>query len=54
MYEGRVISREIRPLAVLYPLTLIKNALNRAAILSIAGGGMLMPTSFAPFSIALV
>ena len=40
-----VISREIRPLAALYHL----KVLYRAAV--VAGGGMIMPTSFAPLSI---
>ena len=54
MYEERVISREIRTLATLYPLPPLKNALDNAAISVVAGGGMLMPMSFAPLSIATV
>ena len=53
-----VVFREFRPLAELYPPPHTKKVLYRAAISSFAlydhRGGMLMPTAFAPLSIASV
>ena len=48
-----VISREIKPLAALYPPH-TKKVIYRATISVVAGGGMLMPTAFAPISNASV
>ena len=56
--NNSVISREIRTLAALYPPPHTKKCFNiglrsRVSLL-ISGGGMLMPTAFAPLSIVSV